>query len=70
MERQEVASGRFFREIFLEFQETFGEDSQLFPMENIWEEEGKEGGNGGEEVGEGEEKLKSAYRKNEFCDHS
>ena len=31
--------------------------------------EGEEGGNGGEDVGEGEEKLKSAYGKNEFCDH-
>lgn len=34
--------------------------------------EGEEGGNGGEEVGEGrrgEEKIKSAYGKNEFCDH-
>lgn len=31
--------------------------------------EGEEGGNGGEEVGEGEEKLKSACGKNEFCDH-
>ena len=30
--------------------------------------EGEEGGNVGEEVGE--EKIKSAYGKNEFCDHS
>lgn len=32
--------------------------------------EGEEGGNEGEEAGEGEEKIKSAYGKNEFCDHS
>ena len=38
--------------------------------------EGEEGGNGGEEMGEGggggeegEEKIKSADGKNEFCDH-
>ena len=34
--------------------------------------EGEEGGNGGDEVGEGEEgeeKIKSAYGKNEVCDH-
>ena len=33
---------------------------------------GEEGGNGGEDVVEwekGEEKLKSAYGKNEFCDY-
>ncbi len=63
-------SGRFFREIFLGFQEIFGGVSQAVSMEKIWEEEGMRGWKGGgEDVGEGEEKLKSAYGKNEFCDY-
>ena len=36
----------------------------------IWEQEGKRGWKGGEDVGEGEEKLKSEYGKNKFCDHT
>ncbi len=65
-------SGRFFREILLELQEPFGEVSQSFSMENIWEEEGERGWKGGRGCGggeEAEEKLKSAIRKNKFCDH-
>lgn len=62
-------SRRFFGEIFLEFQEPFGEVSQAVFMEKIWEEERERGWEGGEDVGAGEEKLKSAIRKNKFCDH-
>ena len=43
-------SGRFFREIFLGLQKPFGEVSQSGFVEKIWEEEGKEGGKGGEDV--------------------
>ena len=34
-----------------------------------WEEGGERGWKGGRGCGEGEEKLKSAIRKNKFCDH-
>lgn len=39
-----MASGRFFREIFLRFLEAFGEVSQAVSIEKIWEEEGGKGG--------------------------
>ena len=46
--------------------------SERFPNPFLWKifgnRRGKEGGKGGEDVGEGEEKLKSAIR-NKFCDH-
>ena len=61
-------SGRFFW--------NFRSHSERFPKLFLWKKfgkrRGKEGGKGGEDVvewGKGEEKLKSAIRKNEFCDH-
>lgn len=56
-------SGRFFREILLEFQGSFGEVSQSFSGRKFGKRRGKEGrgcGGGG--------KLKSADGKNEVCD--
>lgn len=43
----------------------------MFSWEDIWEEEREKRVEMGEEGerGEGEEKIKSAYGKNEFCDH-
>ena len=51
--RQDVFSGRFFREIFLEIQEPFGEVSQAVSMEKIWEEERERGWKGGRGCGGG-----------------
>ncbi len=57
-----MLSGRIFREIFLEFRGGF---LHPFSMEKF----GKRRGRRGWKWGRGEEKIKSAYGKNEFCDH-
>lgn len=54
---------RFFRENFLGVQEAFGEVSQSFSVEKIWEEEGKRGWKGGEDVGGGGGKIEICIRE-------
>ncbi len=64
-------TGSVFGEVFQgDFSEVSGAFRRGFPSCFYRKNLGRGGEKGGEDVGEGEEKLKSAYRKNEFCDHN